>query len=86
MWPLAEALPWPDNVWMSVSVGDAHALSRVDDLRQVPAAIRFLSCEPLLTPLRSIDLAGIDWVIAGGGSGPHHRPVDATTWLTSSLV
>ena len=50
--------------------------SRVDHLRDVPAAVRFLSCEPLLGPLNGIDLDGIDWVIAGGESGPNHRPVD----------
>lgn len=78
---LAETLPWPDNVWMGVSVEDADALSRVDDLRQVPAAVRFLSCEPLLSPLTGIDLDGIDWVIAGGESGRNHRPADAA-WVT----
>jgi protein gp37 len=59
-----------------VSVEDANALFRVDDLRHVPAAVRFLSCEPLLGPLNGLDLAGIDWVIAGGESGPDHRPVE----------
>ena len=49
---------------------------RVDDLRAVPAAVRFLSCEPLLGPLDGLDLDGIGWVIAGGESGPGHRPLD----------
>jgi protein gp37 len=72
---LAETLAWPDNVWMGVSVEDADTLYRVDDLRQVPAAVRFLSCEPLLGSVSDLDLTGIDWVIAGGESGPDHRSV-----------
>jgi protein gp37 len=69
---LADELPWPDNVWMGVSVENQRWASRIDDLRQVPAAVRFLSCEPLLGPLQ-LDLAGIHWVIAGGESGPRAR-------------
>jgi protein gp37 len=72
---VAERLSWPDNVWMGVSVEDADALPRVDDLRQVPARVRFLSCEPLIGPLNGLNLAGIHWVIAGGESGPRHRPM-----------
>ena len=67
---VADTLDWPDNVWMGVSVENAGVLDRVDDLREVPAAVRFLSCEPLLGPLDGIDLTDIDWVIAGGESGP----------------
>lgn len=73
---LADRLDWPPNVWMGVSVENAAELHRVDDLRQVLAAIRFLSCEPLLGPLDGLDLDGIHWVIAGGESGPGHRPMD----------
>ena len=65
---------WPQNVWMGVSVEDERALHRVDDLRACGAAVRFLSCEPLLGPLTGLDLAGIDWVIVGGESGPHMEP------------
>ena len=72
---IAGQLDWPPNLWMGVSVEDASALYRVDDLRAVPAAVRFLSCEPLIGPLDGLDLAGIDWVIAGGESGPGHRPL-----------
>jgi protein gp37 len=61
---------------MGVSVENEAAAYRVDDLRQVPAAVRFLSCEPLLGPLAGINLAGIGWVIAGGESGPNYRPMD----------
>lgn len=72
---LAEKLTWPANVWTGVSVENSDTLHRVDDLRQVPAAVRFLSCEPLLGPLAGLDVTGIDWVIAGGESGPGHRPM-----------
>lgn len=78
---LADALPWPANLWMGVSVENVAALPRADDLRTIPAAVKFLSCEPLLGPLTGIDVTGIDWVIAGGESGRHHRPVDAI-WVT----
>jgi protein gp37 len=73
---LAGALPWPDNVWMGVSVEDAAQCWRADRLREVPAAVRFISAEPLLGPLDDLDLDGIDWLIAGGESGPNHRPAD----------
>lgn len=74
---LADRLDWPANLWMGVSVESSDHLDRVDDLRQVPASVRFLSCEPLLGPLDGLDLAGIGWVITGGESGPDARPVDA---------
>lgn len=73
---IADKLEWPENVWMGVSVEDSSVLKRVDHLRGVPAAVRFLSCEPLLGPLDGIDLAGIGWVIAGGESGPNYRPME----------
>lgn len=73
---LAERLPWPDNVWLGTSVENNRWTSRIDELRQVPAAVRFLSCEPLLGPIQ-LDLRGIDWVIAGGESGPRARPMRA---------
>ena len=78
---IAGGLEWPPNLWIGVSVEDAAAMGRVDDLRQVPAAVRFLSCEPLIGPLGGLDLSGIGWVIAGGESGPDHRPVDPS-WVT----
>jgi protein gp37 len=77
----AASLDWPPNLWMGVSVEDAVQLRRVGDLRSVPAAVRFLSCEPLLGPLDGLDLTGIGWVIAGGESGPGHRPADPA-WVT----
>jgi protein gp37 len=73
---IGNQLEWPPNVWMGVSVESADVLGRVDELRRVPAAVRFLSCEPLLGPLDGIDLDGIGWVIAGGESGPRARPMD----------
>lgn len=72
----ADKLDWPPNVWMGVSVENSEALYRVDHLRQVPAAVRFLSCEPLLGPLDDLKLDGIHWVIAGGESGPNYRVMD----------
>jgi protein gp37 len=78
---LADRLDWPENLWVGVSVEDADAMPRIDDLRTVPAAVRFLSCEPLLGPLDGLDLDQIAWVIAGGESGPRHRPMDPA-WVT----
>lgn len=73
---LASELPWPRNVWMGVSVETDEYIKRVDHLRSVPAAVRFLSLEPLLGPLPTLRLEGISWVIVGGESGPGSRPVD----------
>lgn len=73
---LADSLEWPPNLWMGVSVESSEHLSRIDDLCSVPAAVRFLSCEPLIGPLRRLDLSGIGWVITGGESGPDARPID----------
>ncbi len=73
---LAAQLPWPEHVWVGISVEDMRVARRVDALRQLPAAVRFLSAEPLLGPLDALDLTGIDWVIGGGESGPGCRPVD----------
>lgn len=77
---LADRLVWPDNLWVGVSVENQDSMFRINDLRQVPAAVRFLSCEPLIGRLPSLDLTGVGWVIAGGESGPHHRPTDEA-WL-----
>lgn len=73
---LADQLEWPQNLWMGVSVENRRALSRLDDLKYVPAAVRFLSVEPLLEGLGKISLDGIDWVIVGGESGPGARPME----------
>jgi len=79
---LAAELVWPSNVWMGVSVEDERVVHRIDDLRAVPAAVRFLSCEPLIGPLRKLNLAGIHWVIVGGESGPGSRPMQKE-WVES---
>lgn len=73
---IADRIDWPSNVWMGVSVESAKQYDRIRDLATVPAAVRFLSCEPLLDSLPHLPLEGIDWVIAGGESGLHARPVD----------
>lgn len=73
---VADRLDWPDNLWMGVSVESSDVIDRIDHLRRVPAATRFLSCEPLLSALPGLNLEGIDWVIAGGESGPRARPMD----------
>lgn len=72
---IAHLLPWPENVWMGVSVENADNVYRINHLRAVPAAVRFLSIEPLLGPLSRYPLTGIDWVIVGGESGPKARPM-----------
>ena len=77
MTELAGRLNWPRNVWMGVSIETAKYLLRVGYLRRVPAEVRFLSLEPLLGPLATIDLSSIHWVIVGGESGPGARPIDA---------
>lgn len=74
---LAERLPWSPNVWMGVSIENRRFVHRAEHLRAVPAAVRFISAEPLLGPLEGLDLSGIQWLIAGGESGSKHRPVRA---------
>jgi protein gp37 len=81
---IAPHLEWPDNVWMGVSVETDRYSFRIDHLRQVPAAVRFLSCEPLIGPLGDLDLDGIHWVIAGGESGHGARPMDLS-WVSDLL-
>jgi protein gp37 len=72
----------PAHMWFGVSIEDGTKLSRVHHLQQAPAAIRFLSIEPLLGPVGTLDLAGIDWVIVGGESGPRARPMERE-WVRS---
>jgi protein gp37 len=73
---VAGELDWPTNLWMGVSVESRRYSFRLDHLRKAPAAVRFLSAEPLLGPIGDIDLDGIHWVIAGGESGAHARQVE----------
>ena len=79
---LSHQLQWEPQVWMGVSVESEKYLDRIDHLRKTDAHIKFLSLEPLLGPLREMNLRGIDWVIVGGESGPGARPVDPA-WVTS---
>ena len=77
---LADQLPWPSNVWLGTSVENADYTWRIDELRRVPAHVRFLSIEPLLGPIPDLDLEGIHWVIVGGESGPGARSM-AEQWV-----
>ncbi|MBP7936888.1 MAG: phage Gp37/Gp68 family protein [Phycisphaerae bacterium] len=79
---LSPRLPWPENVWMGVSVENAESTFRIDELRATGAWVKFLSLEPLLGPIPSLNLRGINWVIVGGESGPGARPM-AHGWVTS---
>ena len=77
---LSLSLPWPENVWMGVTVENSDYLHRIEDLRATPARIKFISFEPLLGSIPNIDFVGIDWVIVGGESGPGARPI-STSWV-----
>jgi protein gp37 len=74
-------LNWQPNIWMGVSVENARFLHRIDHLRETHAHVKFVSLEPLLGPLANLDLRNIDWVIVGGESGPHARPMDPS-WVS----
>lgn len=73
---LDKKIDWPSNVWMGVSVENNDYKYRIEDLRKTGAAIKFLSCEPLLAPLTDMNLNNINWVIVGGESGPGARPIE----------
>jgi protein gp37 len=73
-------ITWPANVWMGVSVEDDRYTFRARHLTAVDAAVRFISVEPFLAPVPTLDLDGIDWVIVGGESGPGARPMEAS-WV-----
>lgn len=76
------SLTWTSNIWMGVSVENSDYMERIDHLRLTGAAVKFLSLEPLLGPLEGLNLDGIDWVIAGGESGPGARPMEVD-WARS---
>jgi protein gp37 len=78
---LTSQIPWTPNVWMGVSIENGDYVSRIDRLRATGARVKFLSLEPLLGALPHLNLAGIDWVIAGGESGPGARPMKVE-WVT----
>ncbi len=73
---LSGKLPWRKHIWMGVSVETDEYIDRIALLRRTPAAVKFLSLEPLLGPLPDLDLKDINWVIVGGESGPKSRPMD----------
>lgn len=77
---IANQLAWPSNVWMGVSIENDRYTFRARHLADVPAAVRFLSCEPLLGPMPSLDLTNIDWCIVGGESGKLARPLELA-WI-----
>lgn len=78
---LSPSLGWAPNVWMGVSVESERYCNRIEHLRATGAHVKFLSLEPLLGPLRALDLSAIDWVIVGGESGPGARSMDPA-WAT----
>jgi protein gp37 len=73
---ISTEIDWPSNVWMGTSVESDRYRGRIDELRASGAHVKFLSLEPLLGPLRNLELAEIDWVIVGGESGPGARAMD----------
>lgn len=73
---LAESFEWTENIWLGTSIENMSVARRVDALRRIPATVRFLSAEPLLGPLDSLNLTGIHWVIGGGESGAGFRAPD----------
>ncbi len=77
---LQTEFPVLSNVWLGASVEDGRVLHRLDELRQVPAAVRFVSFEPLIGPVTGGNLNGIQWAIVGGESGPKARPMDPA-WI-----
>ena len=82
---LAELTPqlnWQPNIWMGVTIESSDYLHRMEDLKNTGAFVKFLSIEPLLSGFDSLDLIGLDWVIAGGESGPGARPVQPD-WVRS---
>ena len=81
LFDLSDEIDWPENVWMGVSVETQKYTFRIDHLRETEAKIKFLSLEPLLGPLKKLNLEGIDWAIVGGESGPRSRPIKKE-WVT----
>lgn len=76
MLSLSGKLHWSSNIWMGVTVENSRYIDRIYDLQETPAAIKFLSMEPLLGPIPEFPSTGIDWVIVGGESGPGARPME----------
>jgi protein gp37 len=81
---LAPELKWTANIWMGVSIEEELVTTRILDLIDIPAKVKFLSCEPLIGPIKTLYLEHIDWVIVGGESGPGARPIKKE-WIDSIL-
>lgn len=81
----AADLPWPENLWLGTTVETMDVAHRIAALRQIPAAVKFISAEPLLGPLDALNLSGVDWVIGGGESGAGARPCDPA-WARGLLA
>jgi protein gp37 len=81
----SRSLRWTPNIWMGVSVESPRYIDRVRDLQKVPAHLRFLSIEPLLSEISELPLSGIRWVIVGGESGPGARPMEKD-WVEQILL
>ena len=77
---LAPLLPWTPNIWAGVTIESDAYVDRAEALKTTDAAVKFVSLEPLLGPLPSLDYSGLDWVLAGGESGPGARPMQAA-WV-----
>lgn len=73
---LSRKLAWTEHIWMGVSIESQDYTQRIEDLKNVPAHIRWISFEPLIGPIDKMDLTGIHWVVVGGESGPRFRPMD----------
>ena len=73
---LSARIKWTPNIWMGVSVESKKTIYRSEDLKKTKAAVKFISAEPLLESISSINLNGIDWLIVGGESGHHCRPME----------
>lgn len=80
MLDLSPHLPWHGNVWMGVTIETDQYTHRAELLKQTGAAVKFVSLEPLLGPVPSLQLEGLDWVIVGGETGPRPRPMEAS-WV-----
>jgi len=78
---IAPELNWTNNIWIGVTVESDEYKCRIKDLIKVPAKIKYLSIEPLISEVKSLNLTGIDWVIVGGESGPGARPIEES-WVT----
>lgn len=82
MLELSDKLKWPSNLWMGVTIESGKYLYRAENLKKTPASVKFLSIEPMISPVSNIDLKGIDWVIVGGESGPGARAIREEWVLT----